>query len=157
MTANIIPFPVRTAATVVERLSPADTAKQLKRELREAFPGVAFSVRLSRGTGYGYCYVSWTDGPSDREVDAITSRYETQGFDGMTDSTYSIKAEVANSGLRGVSTTRNQSEASKAAAAAELVAAGYALTGHGWQSAVYMIANGWSVEDAAHTHSLRKA
>lgn len=57
-----------------------DTLKQLRAELAREFPGVKFSVRRSRGTAYGYVDVSWTDGPTTRDVDAITAMYEGSRF-----------------------------------------------------------------------------
>lgn len=69
------------------RLDPAATTPHLRRALKAAFPGTKFSVRLSRGTGYGNCHVSWTDGPTGDEVRTVTEQFRGQGFDGMTDST----------------------------------------------------------------------
>lgn len=67
----------------------AQISTLVKRALREAFPGCKFSVTSSR-TG-GSVYVRWTDGPSTMLVESITSRFEGQGFDGMTDSTVTRK------------------------------------------------------------------
>jgi hypothetical protein len=67
-----------------------ETLRQLKAELRREFPTTRFSIRRSRGTGYGWVSVRWTDGPKYREVEAITAGYCGGGFDGMTDSSYSI-------------------------------------------------------------------
>ena len=70
-------------------LTVPESSRLLKRTLTEAFPGTKFRIRLSRGTGYGNCYVDWTDGPLTREVEAITAGFSGKGFDAMTDcSTY---------------------------------------------------------------------
>lgn len=66
-------------------LTVADTAKLLRQHLRRAFPGVKFSVRSSRYAGGASIDVSWTDGPTDSEVDAIAGRYAGARFDGMID------------------------------------------------------------------------
>ena len=69
------------------RLSPVESAKLLRAALRRAFPGVRFSVRLSCGTAWGNARVEWTDGPKLRDVETLCARFESKGFDGMTDST----------------------------------------------------------------------
>lgn len=61
-------------------------AKNIRIECARAFPGVAFSVRTKRFSGGNDIRVSWTDGPTTEQVKAISSRYESGSFDGMTDS-----------------------------------------------------------------------
>lgn len=73
---------------MTEQATPADSAKVLKQTLRAAFPAVRFSVRLSRGTGYGNYHVSWTDGPTTRCVERITHTFQGEDFDGMQDLQY---------------------------------------------------------------------
>jgi len=67
-------------------LSTKESAALLRKQLRASFPGVKFSVRMSRGTAYGNVHVEWTGGPSLDEVDAVTRPFEGASFDGMTDS-----------------------------------------------------------------------
>lgn len=62
--------------------------------MRAAFPGVKFSLRGSRGTGYGWFSLSWTDGPTTRQADAVTNRFRSSYFDGMDDSTHQIPATM---------------------------------------------------------------
>lgn len=63
----------------------ARAAKNLKRELQAAFPGVRFSVR-SEGFSMGDAVrVSWTCGPTVDEVKALTGKYERGSFNGMED------------------------------------------------------------------------
>lgn len=50
-------------------------AKMLRASLKETFPGVKFSVRKGAGTGSLWLSVSWTDGPTDLAIKAVTSRY----------------------------------------------------------------------------------
>lgn len=71
-----------------------ETGKAIRKALREAFPGVKFSLRGSRGTGYGWFSLSWTDGPTTSQADAITNGFRSSYFDGMTDSTHQIPATM---------------------------------------------------------------
>ena len=66
-------------------ISTKDTAKLLRTALKNSFPGVKFSVRMSTGTAAAWMHVSWSDGPTDLDVRAITGRYEGRSFNGMTD------------------------------------------------------------------------
>jgi len=63
----------------------AKGAKNIKRELQRVFPGVKFSVRSSCFAGGNAIDVSWTLGPTVREVEVITSAYQDGHFDGMID------------------------------------------------------------------------
>jgi len=63
----------------------ARASANIKRELSEVFPGVKFSVRSDSFSGGDSVDISWTDGPTTKEVEAITGKYEEGSFDGMTD------------------------------------------------------------------------
>ena len=82
--------------------TPAETAKIMKRALRQRFPAVRFSVRLSRGTGWGNCSVRWTDGPSTKLVQEVTKHFQGSGFDGMTDSSYQIENKLPDGRQTGI-------------------------------------------------------
>jgi hypothetical protein len=60
-------------------------AKNMRIELARAFPGVKFSVKSRRFSGGDSIDVSWTDGPTGDQVDAIIDRYSAGSFDGMQD------------------------------------------------------------------------
>lgn len=60
-------------------------AENIRRELKAAFPGVNFSVKTKSFSGGNDINISWTDGPTTEEVQAITSKYEEGSFDGMVD------------------------------------------------------------------------
>jgi len=62
-----------------------DVAALLRKELRAAFPGVKFSVRCSTGTAAAWINVSYDDGPTHQQVQAITGRFEGRSFNGQTD------------------------------------------------------------------------
>lgn len=70
-------------------------AKNIRVELARAFPGVKFSVKGKSFSGGDDINVSWTDGPTSAQVDAIIQKYSGGSFDGMTDSyTYSHSAWI---------------------------------------------------------------
>ena len=66
-------------------LSCAETAKLVRAALKEAFPGVKFSVKSSTYAGGASINVAYTDGPSASQVEGITSAFQGSYFDGMTD------------------------------------------------------------------------
>lgn len=68
------------------QLDVKQTAAAMRKALAVAFPGVKFSVRMSRGTGYGWLDVSWQDGPTVRLVEAVVRRFESERWSGMDDS-----------------------------------------------------------------------
>ena len=74
-------------------ISPTEQAKMIRASLRESLPGTKFSVRQSRG-GHSIT-VTWTDGPTTAQVQAIVGRYAGGGFDGMQDLQYSVTRYVA--------------------------------------------------------------
>lgn len=66
-------------------LSCAETAKLVRTALKEAFPGVKFSVKSSTYAGGASINVAYTDGPSASQVEGITGAFQGSYFDGMTD------------------------------------------------------------------------
>lgn len=56
-------------------------AENIRRELKRAFPGVKFKVR----SDFNCVDIYWTDGPTSKQVKAITDKYKAGTFDGMTD------------------------------------------------------------------------
>lgn len=62
-----------------------DTAKLIRAALKDAFPGVKFSVTSKSYSGGCSISVRWVDGPSDKEVSAVCSPYEGADFDGSID------------------------------------------------------------------------
>ena len=71
-----------------------ETAAQMRKALREAFPATKFSVRMSRGTGYGWFDLTWADGPSTTQVQQVTDRFRDQRFDSMSDSYVPVEARL---------------------------------------------------------------
>lgn len=60
-------------------------ARNVRSELKAAFPGVKFSVRTSRFSGGDSLDISWTDGPTTKQVEEVTNKYKAGSFDGMVD------------------------------------------------------------------------
>ncbi len=56
-------------------------AANIRKELKKAFPGVKFSVTST----YNSISVKWTDGPTVKQVQEVTGKYESGHFDGMQD------------------------------------------------------------------------
>lgn len=71
--------------------SVKETAAEVRKALRAAFPGVKFSVTMARGTAYGWMDCSWTDGPTADQVRPILAGFESSRFDGMDDAYHSVE------------------------------------------------------------------
>lgn len=56
-------------------LTVKDAAAAIRRDLRAAFPGTKFSVRMGTGINASWIEVKWTDGPNDDMVSDITDQY----------------------------------------------------------------------------------
>ncbi|QIE29810.1 LPD29 domain-containing protein [Caballeronia sp. SBC2] len=63
----------------------AETAKLVRQSLKEAFPGVKFSVRSSTYSGGTSIDVSWINGPNAVQVESITKGFRAAYFDGSID------------------------------------------------------------------------
>jgi hypothetical protein len=70
---------------MTEYISTKEIAKLLRQALKNAFPGVKCSVRMSTGTASAWMNVSYNDGPTEEAVRAITAQYEGRRFNAMTD------------------------------------------------------------------------
>lgn len=57
-------------------------AVNIRLELKKHFPGCKFSVRARSYTAVD---ISWTDGPTDKMVNAIVAKFQHGHFDGMVD------------------------------------------------------------------------
>jgi hypothetical protein len=73
--------------TYLERVAPGQyaSAKQgarnIRIELKRAFPGIKFSVTSDHSS----ISIGWSLGPTTKEVEAITSKYQSGSFNGMED------------------------------------------------------------------------
>ena len=64
-----------------EWISSKDTAKMMRKALKESFGKFKFSVRSDANS----IRVRWVDGPNAEQVDAVVQRFRGGYFDGMTD------------------------------------------------------------------------
>lgn len=69
-------------------LTAAETAKLVRKALKAAFPGQKFSVTSDTYSMGAAVHVSWTDGPAERRVSPVVSKYSGSGFDGSIDMKY---------------------------------------------------------------------
>lgn len=76
------------AAASPRYIDTAVGAKMLRKQLKISFPGQKFSVRISRYSGGSSTHISWVDGPTEREVEAISNGFQGGRFDGMIDLAY---------------------------------------------------------------------
>jgi hypothetical protein len=93
-------------------------AKNIRAELKLAFPETKFSVRSRRFAGGDSIDVSWIDGPTRDQVESIIDKYSAGTFDGMTDC-YSYERSAwtdAFGDAKYVHATRENSERAIAAA-----------------------------------------
>jgi len=70
----------------VVNLSPTETADEIRKALKAAFPGVKFGVRTSKYSGGSSIRVTYSRGPASDKVSRIADRFQGRDFDGMTDS-----------------------------------------------------------------------
>mgnify|MGYP001573907191 CR=1 FL=1 len=66
-------------------LDVTETAKLIRSALRADFQGCKFSVRCDRYADGSSVHVSWTDGPTERDVSSLVKPYEGSDFDGSID------------------------------------------------------------------------
>lgn len=87
-------------------------AENIRRELKAAFPGTAFSVKTKSFSMGNDISVTWTDGPTTAEVDAITDGYQYGQFDGSDDSyNHTRDYDWLKGGAKYVMTQRDISDA----------------------------------------------
>lgn len=84
-------------------------ANNLRALLKVKFPTTKFSVQKQHYDSYT---VSWIDGPTEPQVSEITHLFKDEGWDGMTDSSYSIVTlfNQRYGGIGYISTSRNISD-----------------------------------------------
>lgn len=66
-------------------LACAETAVLVRKALKEAFPGVKFSVRSSTYSMGASMRVEWLDGPNEAQVEAVARTFQGSYFDGGID------------------------------------------------------------------------
>lgn len=64
---------------------PAETAKLIRKELKEKFPNIKFSVTSKSYSGGSSVDIHWFNGVPAEQINAIVAKYEYGHFDGLTD------------------------------------------------------------------------
>jgi hypothetical protein len=88
-----------------EHLNVVETAKAIRATLKARFPGVKFSVRSDKYAGGASIRVRWTDGPTEKEVGAVTSGFSGKRFDGSIDLAYHADSWLLPDGTATVAST----------------------------------------------------
>lgn len=76
------------------RYSLKETANIVRRCLKEAFPGVKFSVRTEQYSMGSSINVRWTDGPLDKAVESLIGRFQYSGSMQVDDYVTSLEHEI---------------------------------------------------------------
>jgi len=79
-------------------ISAPDTAILVRAALKRAFPNVKFRVRTSQYSMGASIHVGWTDGPTSKQVQAVTDQFVGGRFDGMIDLAYSVEHYLTDDG-----------------------------------------------------------
>jgi len=95
-------------------------AKAIRKELKEAFKGVKFSVTSESFSMGDAVRVNWEDGPTDDQVKAITSKYQYGSFNGMEDMYENTNCNDDLPQSKYVSLSRDYSDGAKEAAIATI-------------------------------------
>ena len=60
-------------------------ALAIREELKKQFPSYKFSVTSDNFAGGNSVHISWTDGPTTKQIDSIVNKYQYGHFNGMED------------------------------------------------------------------------
>ncbi len=83
----------------MKRLSTTETATEVRKALKQAFPTIKFSVRSKSYSMGSSITVTYTDGPTQKAVQAILNQFEGAGFDGSQDLKYQKEPAELNGEL----------------------------------------------------------
>lgn len=101
-------------------LTCAETAALVRKALKEAFPGVKFSVRSHNYSMGASMRVEWLDGPNEAQVEAVARTFQGSYFDGSIDFKGSIyhmlDGQQVRFGADSIHCNRRYSEAATQAA-----------------------------------------
>lgn len=86
------PYLIQTNNSECSRVT---AAKNIRIELKKAFPKIKFSVTSKSYSGGNSIDVYWTNGPSVEQVEKITQKYQGGSFNGMED-IYEYSHDVFN-------------------------------------------------------------
>lgn len=123
-------------------------AKNIRVELKRAFPGVKFSVTSEGYSGGCSIDINWTDGPTSKQVKEITDKYEEGHFDGMED-IYNYDHSNLWPGIFGGAKYVCENRHYSREFVEEIVAR------FGWEI-TWNHYGGWDCEDRNHEHHIRR-
>ena len=83
---------------MTEYVNVVGTAKLIRTALKTKFPGTKFSVTSSKYAGGASIDVTYMDGPTGKEVEAVVKPYSGKGFDGMIDMAYYLTSYMLKDG-----------------------------------------------------------
>ena len=115
--------PALELAEFSKKSCQALAAANIRKLLRQAFPGQKFSVTSESFSMGNAVDVTWEDGPTEKEVEHFTHNFVSSGFDGMTDYSYCVSSPwhiFGNS--KYVKTSREISQENRETIAAEVIA-----------------------------------
>lgn len=113
--------------------SHSNCAAAIREELKKVMPQFKFSVRSESFAGGDAVRVSWENGPTVAQVDAITNKYAYGRFDSMTDYSYSEYTENLPQ-AKYVTTYREFNEELKEAVKNDLITLRPDLDHHGYDN-----------------------
>lgn len=118
MTSTTLPASIANLTQARKYLTCAETAKLIRKALKEAFPEVKFGVRSHTYAGGASINVVWIDGPLTSQVEKIAKLFSGASFDGMQDlktsNTHALDGQPVRFGADYVSTRRDWSEHARA-------------------------------------------
>jgi hypothetical protein len=94
--------------------SHAGAAAAIKKELQTSFPGIKFSVTSDSYSMGDSVHIGWEDGPTTKEVEAISGKYQYGSFNSMEDLYEHTNSRDDIPQTKYVSENRSQSETVKA-------------------------------------------
>ncbi len=65
--------------------SAANCATAIREELKKHFPNIKFAVKSSNFSMGDSVHISWNDGPTEKQVQEFTNKYQYGSFNGMED------------------------------------------------------------------------
>ncbi len=63
----------------------AQVGKLIRKDLKQAYPLIKFSVTSRSFAGGDDVRIKWEDGPTEKEIRSLTNKYEAGAFDAMRD------------------------------------------------------------------------
>jgi len=116
--------PALELAEFSKKSCQALAAANIRKLLKQKFPGQKFSVTSESFSMGNAVRVNWEDGPTSKEVEKITSPFVSSGSDGMQDLSYHVSSPWHIFGdSKYITTSRDLSQENRETVAAEVIEA----------------------------------